>query len=395
MAIVGSVHPFPARMAAEIALEVLEHLPSGSRVLDPMAGSGTVLRAATAHGHTALGFDTDPLAVLMTRVWTTPLAPGALVEAAAQLVDGAQALPDSAIALPWLDDDPETCAFVAYWFGERQRPALRRLGYALHRLGEQDAIADALRVALSRIIVTKGRGASLARDVSHSRPHRAYEAHDFEVVPAFLKSVERLAARLAAQPPSGNATVERGDARNLAGVADASIDAVITSPPYLNAIDYLRGHRLSLVWLGYRIGELRAIRARSIGSERAPESGADVSLVAGAIGELREIAALPMRTRRMIDRYALDLEAMVAELRRVLRPAGRAVIVIGNSALRGIFVENDRLVTAMAERQGFRLAERRVRELPPSRRYLPPPTSGETTLTKRMRTESVLVLARA
>jgi hypothetical protein len=36
-----------------------------------MAGSGTVLRQATDLGHRAVGFDMDPLAVLMTRVWTT------------------------------------------------------------------------------------------------------------------------------------------------------------------------------------------------------------------------------------------------------------------------------------------------------------------------------------
>lgn len=165
MSIVQSVHPFPARMAAEIALDVLKYLPVGSHVLDPMAGSGTVLRAATTHGHTALGLDIDPLAILMARVWTTPLAPDALVAAAAHLVEEAQALPDKAIVLPWVDDDLETRAFIDFWFGGTQQLLLRRLSYALKQRDEGDAIADALRVALSRIIVTKGRGASLAIDV--------------------------------------------------------------------------------------------------------------------------------------------------------------------------------------------------------------------------------------
>lgn len=71
-----AIHPFPARMAADIALDELVALPSGSVVLDPMAGSGTVLRVAADLGHRALGFDVDPLAVLMTKVWTTPIDPG-------------------------------------------------------------------------------------------------------------------------------------------------------------------------------------------------------------------------------------------------------------------------------------------------------------------------------
>jgi DNA modification methylase len=381
-------------MATEVALKVLKELPAESWVLDPMSGSGTVLRAATAQGHNAIGFDVDPLAVLMSRVWTTPLSTELLRSAAADLALEAQALDDDIINLPWLDDDSETREFIEFWFGESQRRELRRLSYALFRRGEGDAITDALRVALSRIIVTKGRGASLAIDVSHSRPHRVYDKHDFEVVPALLKSVERIAERLEAQPPVANAAVQLGDARSLSSVATASVDAVITSPPYLNAIDYLRGHRLSLVWLGYQIGTLRAIRAASIGSERAPDVEADNSLVEELVSEIRGVSELTARIRRMIDRYALDLTAALSEFHRVLRPDRRAVIVIGNSSLRGVFVENDRLVASIAKRQGFTLHERSVRDLPESRRYLPPPTSGNTNLTKRMRTETVLTLIR-
>jgi tRNA G10 N-methylase Trm11 len=63
-------------MAPELALETLSKLKKNSLVLDPMAGSGTVLRDATELGHRAIGFDVDPLAVLMARVWTTPVSDG-------------------------------------------------------------------------------------------------------------------------------------------------------------------------------------------------------------------------------------------------------------------------------------------------------------------------------
>jgi len=62
MAARQSVHPFPARMAPELAFESLRHLKAGSIVLDPMSGSGTVLRQASDMGHSAIGFDMDPLA---------------------------------------------------------------------------------------------------------------------------------------------------------------------------------------------------------------------------------------------------------------------------------------------------------------------------------------------
>lgn len=393
LTIAPSIHPFPARMAAELALAELRRLPPGSRILDPMAGSGTVLRAAAEQGHTALGFDTDPLAVLMARVWTTPLDPTALFSAALGAAEEARALPGD-IVLPWIDDDRETSDFTHFWFGERQRTDLRRLAFVLHRYPSGDPLSAALRLALSRIVVTKERGASLARDVSHSRPHRAFGEHDFAVLPAFVQAAKRVGARLAAAPPTGGVLARRGDARRLDALPSASIDAAITSPPYLNAIDYLRGHRLALVWLGHSLGELRAIRASNIGSERAPEADADNALAAAITATANSLAALPPKLRRMVDRYALDLAATLAELHRVVRCGGQVVCVVGNSCLRDVFVENDRLVVTAAERSGFQLARWHTRELPPTRRYLPPPTHGDSSLAKRMRTESVLTFLR-
>ena len=69
---VRPIHPFPARMASEIALKASESLPAHSTILDPMVGSGTVLRIAAEHGHNGIGYDMDPMAVLLSKVWVTP-----------------------------------------------------------------------------------------------------------------------------------------------------------------------------------------------------------------------------------------------------------------------------------------------------------------------------------
>jgi hypothetical protein len=63
------IHPFPARMAPGIALDALGESSTPLRVLDPMAGSGTTLVAARLRGHEAVGFDRDPLAVLIASTW--------------------------------------------------------------------------------------------------------------------------------------------------------------------------------------------------------------------------------------------------------------------------------------------------------------------------------------
>ncbi len=382
------IHPFPARMAPDIALTRCRQLPASAIVLDPMVGSGTVLRAAVDAGLYGIGFDVDPLSVLMTRVWTAPIDATKLRDAAYDIVDRAQSL-NPWVSLPWIDEDDETRAFVNYWFGSHQQPDLRRLGLLLSEI--DGSIGDALRVALSRLIVTKDRGASLARDVSHSRPHRVRLTNDFEVILAFLRSVETIAPRLPGNRTEAASSVTLGDARRMDGIADASIEAIVTSPPYLTAIDYLRGHRLSLVWIGYRLAELRAIRADSIGAERMLEYSEERRALRALMPTLGRSDALPARVRGMVERYLRDLLALLGELRRVLKPNATATLVVGNSRLRGVSIDNAAAVTAAADMVGLPLMERTERELPPARRYLPPPLASETgSEPRRMRTEVVL-----
>src|SRR5665811_1921610 len=127
------VHPFPARMAPEIALDQCMLLPSGATVLDPMAGSGTVLRVAADRGLCAVGFDSDPLAVLMSRVLTSPIDPNQLSVSAESLVEEAKVFDVEKVHLPWIDEDQATREFVNFWFGKQQQSDLRRLSAALEK----------------------------------------------------------------------------------------------------------------------------------------------------------------------------------------------------------------------------------------------------------------------
>src|SRR6266481_2938720 len=86
------IHPFPARMAPGIALEALGDNKVPLRVLDPMAGSGTVLAVARAKGHWAFGFDVDPLAVLLAGVWTRTVDAERVKDKAAEVLDRAKVM---------------------------------------------------------------------------------------------------------------------------------------------------------------------------------------------------------------------------------------------------------------------------------------------------------------
>jgi len=386
------IHPFPARMAPELALAALKGIGSGSVVLDPMSGSGTVLRQASLAGHQAIGFDLDPLAVLISQVSSRAVDLETVEQLLSRVMTSARKLRLRDAALPWIDASDETREFVLYWFGPKQRHSLRKLAFILAeestapRNSNVRPELDVLKVALSRTIITKEVGASLARDVSHSRPHKVRDKNDYDVLSGFERSTQQVLKYLRGGMPVVSARSAHGDARKLTRVLDDSIDLIVTSPPYLNAIDYLRGHKLSLVWLGYSVENIRQIRSKSIGAERAPDQvpAHDVKEVARAM--IRE-AHPSNRVQQMITRYAGDVYAMIAEMKRVLRTGGKAVLVVGDSCLQSTFVSNSAAIKKAAQMNGFRLEQQMTRELPTGRRYLP--VTG-TALSKRMRVENVL-----
>jgi DNA modification methylase len=173
---------------------------------------------------------------------------------------------------------------------------------------------------------------------------------------------------------------------------DGSIDLVLTSPPYLNAIDYMRCSKFSLVWMGHNVIDLRRIRGESVGAEISTEQALEEHWVQSLIMQLGLKSRLPDRDCAILSQYVWDMGAAIREVSRILKRGGRAVYVVGDSTMRGTFVRNSSIVQAIAEEHGLKLQSRHSRTLPPNRRYLPPPSalSSTATMDGRMREEVVL-----
>jgi len=393
------IHPFPARMAPGIALEALGEGDKSLRVLDPMVGSGTVLAVASAKEHQAIGVDIDPLAVLLARVWTRPIGASRVRDRAVEVLSHAKSefrLITSGQAYPHKSDD-ETQRFIRYWFDPYARRQLAALSSAI---GQVRSVADreALWCAFSRLIITKQAGASLAMDLSHSRPHRRFTSAPIKPFNHFLSAVEAVVSNC---PQSGSgmheyaATVEHGDARHLS-IEDESIDLVLTSPPYLNAIDYMRCSKFSLVWMGYNIDKLRQIRGDSVGAEASLKEASESEWVTLLIKQLKLTPKLSCRNHNLLARYVWDMECALSETSRVLRRGGRAVYVVGDSTIRSTFIRNSTIIRAVAQRHGLCHVSSHRRNLPSNRRYLPPPKAGRprAMMDTRMRREVVIAFAK-
>lgn len=385
------VHPFPARMAASIPYSVLMNHHGNLNVLDPMAGSGTTIAIARRLGHLAYGVDTDPLAVLIGRVGCEDVRHNQIIGSMYAVLQKSARWYGSLTAgnaYP-LDCDEETKAFIRFWFDPTNRRQLAALTRAISEVRNSNC-RRILECAVSRMIIVKSFGASRAMDVAHSRPHRVHSRGPLRPLDHFQKQVEWILGAIPFKRdlhlPSAN--VRLGDARKLR-FSDDSMDLIITSPPYLNAIDYMRGHRLSLVWLGYRLQSLRGTRSSSVGIG----CYRDAVTVAENLSSFASQGFRTERSRRLVTQFSSDIFRVLQECFRVLKQGGSMISVLADSTIKGQRIRTADGFAALGIAAGFRLKQSFVRRIPSSQRYLPTPSrASENSLARRMRTETVLQL---
>ena len=126
------------------------------------------------------------------------------------------------------------------------------------------------------------------------------------------------------------------DARNIE-LKNNSVDLVITSPPYVNAIDYVRAHKLELYWLGLLNHETPLdLKKKFIGTEIV-SSKEYINMVQTGLPELddkiRQIYTKNKRLAYIVYKYFNDMIFHFTEINRILRPGGIYCIAIGGGAI--------------------------------------------------------------
>lgn len=390
-------HPFPARMPYPVAAVAVEALTSrGMTILDPMSGSGTVPYAALQAGRRTVARDIDPLATLLGRALCAPTCADALAEYCADIhADAVQRLATSSgfSDLQALMTTEER-AFLRYWFPKSAVRELFALAEAI--ISEpRHPLATVGAVIFSSLIISRGSGVSRALDLSRSRPHRDTSKKTKRPLDHWLEKSELFSDYYdtrEAQWPRDHFDIALGDARDLK-LPDCSIDAVITSPPYLNAIDYIRTSKFSLVFFGASLSALRGIRSESIGTEVGLPEG----VLPSRFDVLVRRRVADDRRRPLVRRYLQDMRQTFTEMHRVLKPGAPALLVLGPYVASRARYDSAEIIGALAEECGFEVCGNVRRALSPSNRSLPPPrrSFASGALDLRMNSEVYLGCSKA
>jgi hypothetical protein len=157
-------------------------------------------------------------------------------------------------------------------------------------------------------------------------------------------------------------SVRRGDATALAKHIRRGISAVITSPPYHNAVDYYRRHTLEMYWLDLvrdhqeRLSLLPQYIGRFRVSRKHPFL-ATPNLKSGFAQRWhRIIEKEDPEAADAFTHYAVAMQKCFASLSTKLRPNSKAIFVIGKSSWNGRTLPTTKLFEEVAMPY-FRLRE--------------------------------------
>jgi DNA modification methylase len=415
-------HSFPAKFPPQLPRAFIANLTApGDVVLDPMMGSGTTVLEAFLAQRRAVGFDIDPLALLIAQTKIIPLTREKVLAVGNTIIDEARRLLredhdvlEGSFNTRW---DTKTREFVDYWFHHDTQVELAALLIGIESLSDT-WLRNFFRLAFSSTIITKSGGVSLALDLGHTRPHRAkyvvtirtaaiadgdgpeWSVERLEHLTKTKKSpIEEFRKRFqnnlkGVQPAdlsSAGSLVSFANAEDLP-LADASIDLIVTSPPYAsNAIDYMRAHKFSLVWFGYPIEQLSERRKTYIGGENVADHALE-ALPDEAAQIINEIASLDARKGRVLHLYYSEMTRVLRQMFRVLKPGKASIVVVGSSVMRGRDTKTQDCLAAIGRSIGFDVPAIGVRHLDRDRRMLPTGwrTNSESQIEQRMHEEYVI-----
>ena len=159
-----------------------------------------------------------------------------------------------------------------------------------------------------------------------------------------LEGVEELDA--ISRCSSGSAEILDGSALSIP-LPDRTVDLVVTSPPYLDSVDYMYNFMLEYFWIGPRIGvssraDYNLRRRTPVGAKNPTQR---ISELPPSIADLVCSDEIPMYRREAVLSYFESMRLHFIEAARVMKAGGRYVLVIGNSqAQTGVIPVHDCLL---------------------------------------------------
>lgn len=391
------IHTYPAMMIPQIASRLIDaYLKDGKTILDPFCGSGTVLVESMIRNKKSFGIDINPLAILLSKVKTTPIEPKELVNVHKKLIDR--------INSDWWEYqnkktslNPPVFKNIEFWFKPN---VIKKLTIIKNVIGgfKNEDVHNFLLAVFSETV----------REVSNRRsgefklyriPEKTLKTYDPDVFGNFKTNLEEAIMKMKEfYKYYGNdkPTVLDEDTRTKTSIEPETIDLLVTSPPYGDSrttVAYGQFSRLSLEWLGIDGNRSKDIDKTSLGGIRPNKM--EININSHIFSDtLEKIRKLDEKRAKDVYSFFVDLEKCFNQFSTLMKPGGRVCMVLGNRTVKGIRIPTDEIIVDFGKEYDMKHIKTIMRNIPSKRMPLENSPSNIAGKKGRTMNEEFIVILR-
>jgi len=394
-------YTYPAKFIPQLSSRIIkEYSDKNDIIIDPFMGSGTTIVESIVNQRIGIGTDINEIAVLLSKVKTTPIKYDLLVNEFSNLIFKLQHKLNGNITTE-LENAKKRIILngrVDYWFKPHIRDKLIIILHSILKINNID-VREYFLITFAQIL--KSCSIWLQKSV---KPTRDFNKKEIDPLYKFEWQARRMIKKFRdfdnilneniKNNISNYRIIKNNDARNLP-CEDSKATLIVTSPPYVTSYEYADLHQLSSLWFGY-LDELSNFRKKFIGSSSREREKINV------LSKTAENIVFRLGNNKKsieVENYFADMLESFIEMKRVLKVGGKAAIVIGNTKLKGVEILNAEVFKEQFENIGFKTHKIIHREIPskmlPSTRD---PKTGKFTKTSNSKktlvypTEYILIM---
>lgn len=358
-----AIHSYPAMMMPRIARNVIqEYATSESIVLDPYMGSGTtLLEGMVENVGKVIGFDLNPLAVLISTAKTTKFN----LENIKMEIDNL----DYHLSVLSNYEHP-SFTILESWFKQENIDELARLKAVINNIEDSD-----VRLFFSVVFSETVRHVSFTRNGEfklYKIPESKRDSHNPDAIAIFSQKLQSVYTTVKDFYENTTFLNSQTDVAIMnAAITDSdvkpnSIDLVVTSPPYGDSnttVAYGQFSRLANEWLDFP--EPISLDRRLMGGVKAKEIVKfDIAELDDAISMINEKEKTEKNKRvPSVVSFYKDYEESIKKVAEVVKHGGVVAYLVGNRRVRDVELQTDIITAKMFEKFGFTHEKTIVRDI--------------------------------
>ncbi|MBM3210877.1 helix-turn-helix domain-containing protein, partial [Candidatus Poribacteria bacterium] len=358
-------HTYPAMFIPQVARKLIKAFSNDNdTICDIFCGSGTTLVESSLLNRNSIGIELNPLAVLISRVKTTPIDPGTLMDKLKLIVRDYEE-----IRSPEIPNFPN----INYWFSENVIEDIARLRQAIWNIFEEN-VRNFFCVCFSEVV----RVVSFTRhgEFKLYRDKKKMEG-DFspDVMGEFIKRCHSniLGMREYLSDLNGNTNVKviLGDSSKDNGIPAESIDLIITSPPYGDSrttVAYGQFSRLSSQWLNLLPPHIKDLDNELLGGKNNVTLDDPFTKTSQTLEQtIKVIAERDAERAKEVLSFYIGLYSVMQQAYKILKPQKYFCLVVGNRTVKNLVLKTDQIICEVGENLGFNTQAILYRNIPNKR----------------------------